>query len=59
MNLFHICQGEETPQYTVNLNYLVEVNRKDPDAWEITTNTGAEYTLESSDLARFREATGT
>ena len=58
MIFFHIYQGEETPQYTVNLNFLVEVNREDPDAWEITTSTGTGYTLEGDDLARFREATG-
>jgi hypothetical protein len=58
MNLFHIYQGEETPQYTINLNFLVEVNREDPDAWGITTSTGTEYTLEDDDLTRFREATG-
>jgi hypothetical protein len=58
MQWLHIYQGESEPQYTVNLAFVTDVNREDPDSWEIATAGGCEYTLEGADLQQFRKATG-
>ena len=58
MQFFNIHQGETEPQYTINLMFVVDINREEPESWEVTTTTGAEYTLEDDDLKRFRKSTG-
>jgi hypothetical protein len=50
---FDIYQGEELPQYTININYVVDVNREDEDTWEVSLIGGVSYTLEGNDLQRF------
>jgi hypothetical protein len=58
INWLHIYQGETEPQYSVNLAFVTDVNREDPDSWEITTLGGNGYTLEGADLQQFRTLAG-
>jgi len=54
---FDIYQGEETVQYTVNLLFC-DLDRTDPNSWELITPAGQRYTIEDEDKARLAEALG-
>lgn len=56
MQPFHIHQGDALPQYTIYLAMVSDIDRTDPDCWEVTTASGKGYSLDGDDLARFKEA---
>jgi len=55
---FNIHQGEDYPEYTINLSQICGIDRSDDESWEVCMSNGETYTLEGDDLARFRQATG-
>ena len=44
--------------YTINLNQVADIDREDPDSWEVYMSSGHSYTLEDDDLESFKKATG-